>query len=156
MFSGDKAVRLTPDPVKPQTDTEKYTTYKNESILSLGTLLVVVEIVLYILHRRRMISSYNRKFYESVLDKAMFCQVLYTFLTLRAGNAARIVFYFSVLSMMPLGYMFNTLNKTQFSLRNKNLTVTINQLFVIAYSLAMFIRIMANNGFGQLPYRFWY
>lgn len=138
------------------TDTLKYTTYNNESFFSLGTLLLIIEVVLYILHRNSYINDENEEFYIGILDKAMFCQVLSFILSMTAGNAARIILYYSFLSMLSLSNMINTKRYQEEGVSFSFRSVSYYQIFVIVYSVAMFIRTMANNGFGQLPYRFWY
>ena len=137
------------------TDTLKYTTFANESFLSLGTALLIIEIVLYMGHRGMYICAENEDLYIGLLDKAMFCQALSFILGMTAGNASRIILYFSFLSMISLSYMFNTKSYRTDGVAFRYRATNVYQIFVILYCIAMFIRIMLNNGFGQLPYRFW-
>lgn len=137
-------------------DTLKYTTFTNESFLSLGTLLLIVEVFLYIQHRAMYKNEDNEEFYSGLLDKAMFCQVLSFALGMSAGNASRIVLYFSFPAMISLSHMFNTKSYDVDGIAFRFRATNIYQIFVVLYSIAMFLRIMINNGFGQLPFRFWY
>lgn len=137
------------------TSTDKYTTLRRESLWSLGTLLLIIEITLYIWHRREYKHIENQYIFESVLDRTMFFEIIYFVLDVVAGFAARIVLFYSVGSIIALSSLYNTkaslLNKKQ----EKNKT-TVYRLFLLAYCIAQFVRIMLNNGYGQLPYSFWY
>ena len=135
--------------------TDKYTTYRHESLLSLGTLLLIIEITLYILHRRKYKKFENQVIFESILDKAMLFEVIYFVMDIVAGFAARIVLFYSVGSIIALSSLYNT----RASICNKKQEInrtTIYRLFLLAYCIAQFIRIMLNNAYGQLPYCFWF
>ena len=138
------------------TSTSIYMTFRNESIISLGTLLLIIEITLYIFHRLKYREYENQNLFESILDKAMLFQVIYFILDVIVGYAARIVLFYSVSSIISLSSLYNTKKSLAGIGHTKARKMTIYQIFIIAYCIAQFVRIMLNNGYGQLPLNFWY
>ncbi len=137
------------------TDTDAFITFKNESLVSLGSLLLIIEVILYLSHRRYEKKEEKNGIYSRFFDKVIFCEVLYFILDNKMGNASRIILYFSVPSIIVLSAMCGKQGQLEKE-KPERYRITIYQMFVVLYGLMMFVRIMLNNGYGQLPYSFWF
>lgn len=135
------------------TETDTYTSIKNEGIFTLGFLLLLIVCIVYIWYGKKINNECERNLRDSLLNKAMYCEVLYFILDHVVGFAARIIYYYSFFSILSISSIANRYHKSESSRR---FTLTYYQLFIIIYAFLLFIRIMANNGYGQLPYSFWF
>lgn len=126
----------------------EYSSGERYSVLTLGTILVGFEIILYVLYRIQHRSHIEDEAVLSKLDLAYFYQVLLYFLGFTFTNATRIVLYFSVFGYCSLAMVCG--NEIT---RYREHKFTFYQIGYFMACLASLISVMSNNGYGQLPYR---
>lgn len=128
-----------------------YRTITQGSILTVGTLLKASFWIVYFVSWRKKARNKNDAKYLELFTKFLICDAVVYILTFYIRFASRIGLYFSVpvavaiASLIPKKWKYNGIRE-----------IPINILYVVAFCVLSFYSVMSSNGYGQLPYRFWY
>lgn len=124
-----------------------YSDYQSESIFTLGTGLVLIQVGAYIFYRIKKKNTESSFETSAIFDKAMFCMLVFYLLGFQIQFAARIGLYFTVLSYCSFAKICGR-TRTRYS----KFKFSAFQLIFIGVSIMYFISYMNSNGYGQIPY----